>query len=272
MAGVVSQVGKGVTDFKVGDRVLGVMTGWGSFATKMVCDTWRLTKIPDSMDYATASSFLLAYGTSMHAFRQRAQLKAGETVLVLGAAGGVGLTAVCLAKQMGAKVIAAASTAEKLEVCKNYGADFLINYNEENLRDKITEYTGGNGVDVVYDPVGHTYAEKAIRSLAWKGRYLVIGFAGGDIPKIPLNLALLKGASIVGVFYGQFAAMEPEVNQENNKLLFEWYEKKEYVKSLVTKSYKLDQWQTALNDMTARKVIGKAVITMDSDTDQASKL
>jgi NADPH2:quinone reductase len=205
LAGVVSAVGEGVTNTRVGDRVI-ASTGWGAFAEKVKAQAKKVIPIPDGVGFDTAAAFILTYGTSYHALVDRGTLKAGETLLVLGAAGGVGLAAIEIGKALGARVIAAASTPEKLAVCREHGADELINYTTEDLRERLKALTGGKGPDVVYDPVGGSFAEPAFRSIAWRGRYLVIGFANGEIPRLPLNLALLKGASIVGVFWGDFPA------------------------------------------------------------------
>ena len=199
VAGVVKEIGEGVTRVKPGDRVIAFNT-WGGFAEEMVVDADRTIPMLASMDFIPASAFVLTYGTSYHALKDRAEIKAGETMLVLGAAGGVGLAAIQLGKAMGARVIAAASSDEKLKVCRDNGADDLINYGSEDLRARVKAITAGKGVDVVYDPVGGAYSELALRDMAWKGRFLVVGFAAGDIPKVPLNLTLLKGCSIVGVF------------------------------------------------------------------------
>jgi NADPH2:quinone reductase len=202
---------------------------------------------------------MVTYGTTHHARIDRAQLKPGETLLVLGAAGGVGMAAVELGKMLGAKVIAAASTDEKLAVCREHGADATINYSTEDLRKKLAELTGGKGPDVIYDPVGGSFAEPAFRSIAWRGRYLVIGFANGEIPKLPLNLALLKGASIVGVFYGSFAQREPAEGQKVIDELMDWVRTGK-IKPLVSARYKLEDTVQALQDMSSRKVTGKIVI------------
>jgi len=203
--------------------------------------------------------FMMAYGTSYHALKDRGQLKEGETLLVLGASGGVGLAAVELGKLMGAKVIAAASSDTKLTLCKEYGADEVINYTTEDLKSRIKELTDGKGVDVVYDPVGGNYAEPAIRGMAWEGRYLVVGFAAGDIPKIPLNLALLKGSAIVGVFWGSFAMKTPKKNMQNTMELMQWYAAGK-LKPHIHKIYPLSEASNALEDMMNRQVKGKAVI------------
>mmetsp|Transcript_15298 Transcript_15298/g.29660 ORF Transcript_15298/g.29660 Transcript_15298/m.29660 type:complete len:338 (+) Transcript_15298:143-1156(+) len=262
-SGVIAKTGPGVSNFKVGDRVT-CMTGWGAFAEQVVAPESKLVKVPDAVDDATASGIMMTYGTTIHAFMQRADLKAGETVLVLGAAGGVGIAAVDIAKAMGATVIAAASTPEKLEVCRSYGADYLINYSKEDLKERVREITKGRGVDVVYDPVGDKFAEPAIRSLAWKGRYLVIGFAGGQIPRIPLNLALLKGAAIVGVFWGAFTEKEPQLHRQNIELLLDWVSQGK-LRPLVTQTYPLQEAGRALRDLMERKVTGKAVVICSSD-------
>jgi len=206
-----------------------------------------------------AASLMYTYGTSYHALKDRAQLKAGETLLVLGAAGGVGLAAVNLGKIMGAKVIAAASSDEKLALCREYGVDGLINYAKEDLRESLKSLTGG-GVDVVYDPVGGDYAEPALRAMNWKGRYLVVGFAAGQIPALPFNLALLKGCSIVGVFWGAFAEREPKVNFQNILELFQFYQQGT-LKPYIQKTYSLVDAPLALNDMLERRAMGKLVIT-----------
>ena len=198
-------------------------------------------------------------GHRNHALKDRAHLAPGETVLVLGAAGGVGLAAVELAKVMGARVIAAASTDAKLDVCRQYGADETINYATEDLRERIKTLTNGNGVDVIYDPVGGPYAEPALRSMAWNGRYLVIGFAAGDIPRIPLNLPLLKGCAIVGVFWGAFLAHEPKQHQENMRDLQTWLAAGT-IKPHVSATYPLADVSQALNDIMARRVTGKVIL------------
>ena len=218
--------------------------------------------MPKGMDFITASAFVLTYGTSHYALKDRAQLKPGETLLVLGAAGGVGLAAVEIGKVMGARVIAAASSDEKLEVCKQHGADEVINYSSEDLRERVKELTRGEGVDVVYDPVGGNYSEAALRGMAWGGRFLVIGFATGEIPRIPLNLTLLKGCSIVGVFWGSFTARNPKRNQEHLQELLIWFTTGK-IKPLISATYPLNRAADALNDMMNRKVTGKVVLLID---------
>ncbi len=263
VAGIVKSVGEGVKKLKVGDRVF-ALCGWGGFAEEVAVEANKVFPMLPGMDFVTAASVMYNYGTSYHALKDRAKLQSGETLLVLGAAGGVGLAAVELGKMMGAKVIAAASSVEKLAICQEKGADELINYAEVNLKDKIKELTSGMGVDVVYDPVGDKFAEPAIRSMAWKGRYLVVGFAGGEIPKIPLNLALLKGCDIVGVFWGRFAATEPAKSMQNIQELAGNF-MKGTLKPHIYKTYHLADAPQALEDLMNRKVIGKAVIITSED-------
>lgn len=261
VAGVVEQVGSNVTHFNVGDEVVGFIP-FGGFAGKAVVKAKDCFPKPKGMSMVNASAFLLAYGTSYHALKDRANLEKGETVLILGASGGVGLTALELSKIMGAKVIAAASNSEKLELCKKFGADEIINYASENLKERVKELTKGKGVDVIYDPVGGTYSEQALRSISWKGRHLVVGFANGEIPKIPINLALLKGASIVGVFWGAFAEKEPKKNLKNIQQLLTWFVKGT-LKPHIDRTYALKDAPKALQDMMQRKVKGKIVIDME---------
>lgn len=258
VAGVVKSVGERVEGVRVGSRVIS-FTGWGGFAEEVASDASKLIPIPDGMDFTTASAFVMTYGTSYHALKDRAKLQPGETLLVLGAAGGVGLAAIEIAKVMGARVIAAASTDEKLAVCKEHGADEGINYTTEDLKERLKALTKGKGVDVVYDPVGGNYSEVALRNTAWEGRYLVVGFAAGDIPRIPLNLTLLKGCSIVGVFWGTFAAREPKRNQQNLQELLTWFQQGR-IKPLISATYQLKDAAHALNDMMQRKVTGKVVL------------
>lgn len=258
VAGVVREVGPGVTAVKPGDRVLAT-TMWGGFAEEVVVGEANIAPIPDAMDFVTASAFLMAYGTSHHALVDRARLKAGETLCVLGAAGGVGLAAVEIGKVLGARVIACASADDKLEVCKEHGADAVINYAREDLKERIKELTGGKGADVVYDPVGGNFSEAALRSTAWEGRFLVVGFAGGEIPRIPLNLVLLKGCQIVGVFWGSFIAREPEKNRQSLAELVRWFEEKK-IRPHVSETFPLERAKDALNAMAERKVKGKVVL------------
>jgi NADPH2:quinone reductase len=259
VAGVVKELGEGVTGVKPGDRVIASST-WGGFAEELVVDADRLIPIPDAMDYVPAAAFVLTYGTSYHALKDRAQIQPGETLLVLGASGGVGLAAIQIGKAIGARVIAAASSDEKLAVCKANGADELINYGQEDLRTRVKAITGGRGVDVVYDPVGGPYSEPALRDMAWKGRFLVVGFAAGDIPKVPLNLALLKGCSIVGVFWGAFTRNEVENNRRNNQELLQMYLQGK-VKPHIHATYPLDRAVDALQEVMMKRVSGKVVLT-----------
>lgn len=222
VAGVIEAVGAAVTGTAPGDRVMAI-TGWGGFAELAVADGARVIPVPPTMDFVTAAGFAMTYGTSMHALKQRGRLAAGETLLVLGAGGGVGLAAVEIGRAMGATVIAAAGSAEKLEAARAAGAQHLLNYREGGLRAQLKAIVGERGVDVVYDPVGGELFEEALRSLAWKGRHLVVGFASGTIPKVPANLPLLKGSEISGVFFGAFRRQEPEEDRRNFEQLFAWH-------------------------------------------------
>lgn len=259
-AGVIQAVGDKVTRFKVGDKVISA-GGSGAFCERIAVHEFGAFPMPEALTFEQAAGVSITYFTSYYALKQRANLQAGETLLVLGAAGGVGTTAVELGKLMGAKVIAAASSDEKLELCKKLGADEVINYSEVGLKDAIKELTGGKGVDVVYDPVGGDYAEPAIRGMAWNGRYLVIGFASGPIPKIPLNLTLLKGCSLVGVFWGRFTGEEPEVNLKNIEELWELFNAGK-IAPVVTDSFPLEQYEEAFNCMMERRARGKVILTM----------
>ena len=260
-AGVVTAVGEKVSHLNVGDRVM-ALTGWGSFAEEVAVPGYNVMPIPASMDFASAAAFGMTYGTSMHALKQRANLQPGETLLVLGASGGVGLAAVEIGKAMGAKVIAAASSAEKLEVARKAGADELINYSEQSLKDEVKKLTGGQGVDVIYDPVGGTLFEEAFRSIGWNGRFLVVGFAaGGGIPALPANLPLLKGASLVGVFWGSFAQRQPQDNAANFQQLFAWHAEGK-LKPLVSQTFPLERGGEAIDALGQRKAVGKVVVTV----------
>jgi NADPH2:quinone reductase len=262
VAGVVSSVGPGVEHPAVGDRVI-VITGYGGFAERIVAPAGAALPVPEGMDLVTASGFVMAYGTSYHALHDRAHLRPGETLLVLGAAGGVGLAAVELGAAMGAVVIAAASSPDKLAVCREHGAAVTIDYTTENLRDRLREVTTGNGVDVVYDPVGGDLSEAALRSMAWGGRFLVVGFAAGTIPRIPLNLPLLKGSSVVGVFWGAFTMRQPEEYRRQLAELAElWRDGK--LHPLVSRTYPLEQAADALEDLAARRATGKIVLVTGS--------
>jgi NADPH2:quinone reductase len=258
-AGVVDAVGEGVTRYKVGDKVI-AMIGNGAFREQFLAAQHQVIPIVGDMPFDVAAGFTMTYGTSHHALKQRARLAAGETLLVLGAAGGVGLAAVELGKLMGAKVIAAASSDEKLALCKEYGADDVINYSTEDLKERVKQITGGRGVDVVYDPVGDKYAEPAFRSIAWNGRYLVVGFAAGEIPKLPLNLPLIKGASIVGVFWGAFTAHEPKLHEANMAELLKWFAEGK-LKPHVSAHLPLERGAEAIRLLMDRKAKGKVILT-----------
>ncbi|VXC75087.1 NADPH:quinone oxidoreductase family protein [Massilia sp. 9I] len=258
-AGTVRVVGEGVTGFAPGQRVIG-FTRTGAFAEQAVAPAEALMPMPPGMDFDIAAAITLTYGTSHHAVVDRAALQPGETMLVLGAAGGVGLAAIEIGKALGARVIAAASNDEKLAICRAHGADVVINYEKEDLREALKAATGGRGPDVIYDPVGGKYSEPAMRSIAWRGRHLVVGFAAGDIPKLPWNLMLLKGASVVGVFWGDFVRREPKANLAAMRQMLGWMAEGK-LKPLVSQRYRLEETTQALNDMAARKVTGKVVIT-----------
>ena len=258
-SGIVTAVGNNVSRFKPGDRVIGALRG-GAFAEKAVVDERLAIPLPDTMSFEEGAAYSVAYGTSYHALRQSARLQPGETVLVLGAAGGVGYAAVDLAKAMGAKVIAAASSYEKLQFAKQAGADELVDYTATPLKDAVKELTGGDGVDVVYDPVGGELAEQALRATAWHGRYLVIGFASGDIPRIPLNLALLKEASIVGVWYGPSAERHNDELQSNVAELNAMVEAGA-IRPRYSEAFSLDDFADAFRVIAERRVLGKVVIT-----------
>jgi len=261
-SGRVSAVGAAVTNFKIGDRVY-VSTGVGSFSEQVCVKANRVKPMPDTMSMQDGALLSVTYITSLHALKDQGQLKAGETVLVLGASGGVGSAAIELAKAMGAQVIAAASTNEKLEYCKTLGADHVINYDTEDLRERVKDITGGKGVDVVYDPVGDRYTEPAFRSLGYHGRHLVVGFAAGEIPNIPLNLALLSERSIIGVYVGAWAPRAGKEIVTLTQLLNMWL-KTGKIKPKVTKIYTLDQAKEALHYAASRNLVGKALIEVDS--------
>jgi NADPH:quinone reductase len=262
VAGRVETVAPGVTCVAAGDRVACLAGIGGGFAEQIAVAADRLVPIPDAMDYATGAGFLLTYCTSLYALENRAQIRPGETLLVLGAAGGVGLAAVDLGKALGARVIAAASSAAKLEQCRAMGADALINYDAEDLKERVRALTNGAGADVIYDPVGGKYAEPALRASAWKGRYLVVGFANGAIPRIPLNLTLLKGCDIVGVDWGQFSARFPGQAAPVLARLMQLFEDGK-IRPCVTQTYPFAHAADALNDLLARRVIGKAVLLLE---------
>jgi len=258
VSGTISSVGENVKHLKKGDKVV-ALCGWGGFAEYVAVKANRVFRVPNELDFISAACTLYTYGTSYHALKDRAQIKSGETLLVLGAAGGVGLAAVELAKIMGATVIAAASSDEKLAVCKAMGAQHVINYSTEDLRARIKAITNDKGVDVIYDPIGGPIAEQALRSIAWRGRYLVVGFASGIIPSFAANLPLLKGASIVGVFWGSFAEREPEPSMQNFLQLLTWI-KVGKINQHIHKIYELADAPKALQDLLDRKVFGKAVV------------
>jgi len=260
LAGVVKSVGDGVTRWKPGDPVMAI-TGYGAFAEDVKVDVNRLLPIPTGMDFVSAAAFGLTYATSEHALCDRGDLKAGETLLVLGASGGVGIAAIEIGKVLGARVIACASTDDKLAVCREHGADDTINYATEDLRERIKALTGGKGADVVYDPVGGTYTELALRSIAWRGRLLVVGFAAGEIPKIPLNLTLLKGCAIIGVFWGEFTRREPERFLAAMDKLRRWFAEGK-LRPHVSKTFPLERAADALAMMAGRNVKGKVVLTV----------
>lgn len=257
-AGVISAVGENVSHLNVGDRVM-ALTGWGSCAEQIAVSAYNILPMPDAMDFTTAAAFSMTYGTAMHALKQRGALQAGETLLVLGASGGVGLAAIEIGKAMGARVIAAASSAEKLEVARQAGADELINYQDEDVRERLKTLTKGQGVDVIIDPVGGDLFETVFRSIAWNGRMLVIGFASGTIPSLPANLPLLKGAAVIGVFWGSFAQRQPQDNVANFQQLFAWFAEGK-LKPLVSQTFALEDTAQAINTLAARKAVGKLVI------------
>ncbi len=259
LAGVVVETGREVTEFRPGDRVVS-RCRLGAFAEEALCQAdGRTIRLPEGVDFPTGAAFATTYGTSYHALRRRAGLQPGETVLVLGAAGGVGLAAVELAAVMGARVIAAASTAEKLEACRRAGAAETINYSTEPLRERIRELTAGRGVDVVVDPVGGDQAEPALRGMAWGGRYLVVGFAAGAIPRFPLNLVLLKGCSVIGVAAGTAASHDKAGAIEEMETMARWIAEGR-LKPLISASYPLEEVGRALRRIADRAVTGKVVV------------
>jgi NADPH:quinone reductase len=261
VAGTVTAVGGEVAHLKVGDKVVALCIS-GGFAEEVVVDAQLVAPLPVGLSDAEleiAGSMTMTYGTSLHALKDRALVQPGETLLVLGAAGGVGLAAVEIGKLLGMKVIAAASSPEKLQVAQAHGADELIDYSKENLRDRIKTITEGRGVDVVYDPVGGAYTEPALRSVGWRGRYLVVGFAAGDIPQIPINLMLLKGSAMLGVFWGEFVRREPRANLANMRQLFEWLQQGR-IHPLISARYALADAPRALGALQARRVTGKVVV------------
>lgn len=257
-AGVIEAVGEGVTGLQVGQAVA-CLAGSGGFGTHTLAPARQCLPLPPGFDPVHAAAFTMIYGTSHHALLDRGQLKAGETVLVLGAAGGVGMSAIQIAKLAGARVIAAASTDEKCDFCKQLGADETINYATQDLRERLKELTDGNGPDVIYDPVGGAYTEPALRSLAWRGRHLVIGFTAGEIPAIKINLPLVKGTSIVGVFWGEFARREPAANAAMLQELVGWYMQGK-LRPAIDATMPMSELKAAYARMASRQVMGKLVL------------
>ncbi|MFN0265046.1 NADPH:quinone oxidoreductase family protein [Tepidamorphus sp. 3E244] len=260
LAGVVSACGEGVSRFKEGDRVV-AYTGWGAAREQVVLDENRAVALPDNLAFEAAAGLLVTYGTTIHGLKDRGRLQPGETLAVLGASGGTGIAAVEIGKLMGAKVIACASSQEKLDFCRKHGADETIDYSSQNLKDRLKELTGGAGVDVVYDPVGGDYSEQALRAVAWKGRFLVIGFAAGQIPKIPLNLALLKGLDICGVFWGHFFDIQPEDARANHEQLVAWAAEGKLTVP-VDRTFPMDEAIEALQVIARREARGKIILKM----------
>ena len=260
LAGEILELGEGVTHFRPGQRVAATSM-CGAMAEEICLPAENAMPIPDEIDYTTAAGFILTYGTSYHALKQRAQLKPGEKLLVLGAGGGVGLTAVELGHLMGAEVVAAASTQEKLDLAASRGATHLVNYTETGLKEAVRELTGGKGVDVIYDPVGGELFDDCLRSIAWAGRILIIGFAAGNIPSIPANLPLLKGSSVVGVFWGSFTQKEPAASQQNMRELISWYEQGK-LDPCISRTYPLEEAAEAMKALAERKATGKLVVTV----------
>lgn len=258
VAGIIRAAADDVTTFKAGDKVIAFVPT-GGFGQQLLAPAPALIPMPPGMDFETAAAITLTYGTSYHAIVDRAMLKNSENMLILGAAGGVGLAAIEIGKALGARIIACASSDEKLEVCRQHGADVLINYSKEDLREAVKAATGGKGPDVIYDPVGGEYSEPAFRSIAWGGRHLVVGFANGEIPKLPLNLTLLKGASLMGVFWGEFTKRDPKGNMANMRQLLQWLHEGK-IKPHISGRYQLEQAAQALNDMAARIVTGKVIV------------
>lgn len=257
-AGTVVALGEGVTRFAVGQRV-GVLQLTGAFATHICAPQDAVVPLPTGFSSVDAAAFVMAYGTSYHALVDRAALQSGETVLILGAAGGVGSAAIQIAKKLGAKIIAAASTEAKCQACIALGADVAINYTNADLREAVKQHTGGKGADVVYDAVGGEWAEPAFRSIAWRGRYLVVGFAAGNIPALPFNLMLLKGASVVGVFWGDFARREPAANAKGLQTLAAWYQDGS-IKPHIDAVIPMAELPRAYERIMQRQVVGKVVV------------
>ena len=258
VAGIISEIGKNVKSLKVGDKVMAV-TGHGAFAEEICVPEDKITLVPESMDFITAASMSLTYGTSSYALFQRANIKENDVVLIHGATGGVGITAIEISKAVGAKVIATASTDEKLKIAKEYGADYCINYSQNEFKDKVKEYTDGKGANIIYDPVGGEVFNQSLRCIAWNGIILVIGFASGTIASAPTNLPLLKNCSIVGVFWGAWREREPNGHNLNMEKILKWW-KENKVKPKVSKVFNLEDTKYALQALINREVIGKAVI------------
>ena len=261
VCGIVTAIGEGVTSRKVGDKVFATLQV-GAFSEQCVVNEHATVALGATMSFEQGAGFAITYGTSYYALKQRANIQPGETLLVLGAAGGVGIATIQIAKAMGAKVIAAASSEEKLDFACEAGADLRINYSTENLKDRVKELTGGKGADVIYDPVGGDLSEQAFRSIAWDGRFLVIGFASGPIPAIPLNLALLKGASMVGVFWGAWAARSPRESRDNFDELIAMVDSGKF-SPLVTEVYPLDDFKAAFASISERRAKGKVILSND---------
>jgi len=260
LAGEIIETADDVTQLAAGQRVL-ALSSFGGMAEQICVPAHTVLPIPDNMPFETAAGFLLTYGTSYHALKQRAQLRDEETLLVLGAAGGVGLAAVELGKLMGAKVIAAASSAAKLAVAGEFGADLGIDYAQESLKERVAELTSGKGADVIYDPVGGELFDQCLRAIAWNGRILIVGFASGAIPKIPANLPLLKGASLVGVFWGRFTEMQPELHRQNTQDLFAWYASGD-IRPKISRTFPLEEGASAIGMLAKRLAIGKVVVVI----------
>jgi NADPH2:quinone reductase len=257
-AGVVESVGAGVTEFRAGDRVIGNI-GWGAAREKVVVAIDRLVSMPAGLDFDRAAGVTITYGTTLHALKDRAKLKPGETLAVLGAAGGTGLSAVEIGKLMGARVIACASSDDKLAFTREHGADAGVNYTASDLKDALRQLTGGKGVDVVYDPIGGAQAEAALRGMDWGGRFLIIGFAAGDMPKLPLNLILLRSYDVLGVYWGAWIERDPAGQRENMRQIMTWIAEGK-LRPHVHAAYPLDQAAAALKALAARQVMGKAIL------------
>lgn len=262
VSGIVEEVGEKVSHVKPGDKVMG-FAFVGAYAEKITVPSASCFPMPDTFSFEQAAAFTMIYGTSFYALKQRGQLQSGETLLVLGASGGVGMAAVELGKLMGATVIAAGGSDEKLEACKSVGADHLVNYSNPDWKEQVKQLTSGNGADVIYDAVGGDYTKAALRCINWGGRLLVVGFASGDIPQLAANLTLLKSSSVVGVFWGASLTKEPKANQENFKQLYQW-SMENRIKPYVCASYPLEQVADAMNLLLQRKAVGKVVLTTEA--------